>query len=63
MTPTTFDPTQTFASHRATANAQFERDYCSWLIARHFGNLSKAAREARMDRKHLAELAKKHGLR
>lgn len=61
--PQRFDPTQPFAAHRATSNAQFERDYCSWLLARHNGNISAAAREARMDRKHLAELAKKHGLR
>jgi hypothetical protein len=35
----------------------------SWLLERHGGNISAAAREARMDRKHLYDLARKHGLR
>lgn len=63
ITTVAFDHTQSFAAHRATVNAQFERDYILWLLARHNRNLSAAAREARMDRKHLHDLAKKHGLR
>jgi DNA-binding NtrC family response regulator len=34
-----------------------------WLLGRHSGNVSAAAREAKMDRKHLHDMAKKHGLR
>ena len=34
-----------------------------WLLARHAGNVSAAARDAKMDRKHLHDMAKKHGLR
>ena len=36
---------------------------CRWLLERHDGNISAAAREAKMDRKHLYDLARKHGLR
>ena len=41
----------------------FEKSYVSWLLGRHKGNISAAAREARMARKHLYDLARKHGLR
>jgi two-component system, NtrC family, nitrogen regulation response regulator GlnG len=41
----------------------FERDYLVDLIERCRGNLSKAAREASIDRAHLRNLLKKHGLR
>ena len=34
-----------------------------WLLGRHNGNISAAAREAQMDRKYLYDLAKKHGMR
>ena len=34
-----------------------------WLLERHDGNVSAAAREAEMDRKYLHKLAKKHGLK
>ncbi|HOX45541.1 MAG TPA: sigma 54-interacting transcriptional regulator [Myxococcota bacterium] len=40
----------------------FERAYLLDLLARHRGNLSAAAREARLDRHHLKDLLKKHGL-
>jgi hypothetical protein len=33
------------------------------LLSRHGNNVSAAAREAKMDRKHLHDMAKKHGLR
>lgn len=41
----------------------FERDYVSTLYARANGNASLAAREARMDRSHLLDLLRKHGLK
>ena len=44
-------------------DAEFERRYVKWLLGRHSGNISAAAREAKMDRKHLHDMAKKHGLR
>ena len=41
----------------------FEREYMRILLKRHDGNLSAAARAAEVDRKHLRELLRKHGLR
>jgi DNA-binding NtrC family response regulator len=32
------------------------------MLRRHNGNVSAAAKEARMDRKHLRDLCKKHGV-
>jgi len=40
----------------------FEREYVEDLIRRHRFNLSSAAREAQIDRKHLRELLRKYGL-
>lgn len=58
-----FDPAKSYGQTRATFETEFEQRYVSWLLSRHSGNISAAAREARMDRKHLHDLAKKHGLR
>lgn len=41
----------------------FEKRYIEHLLARHGGNVSRAAAEAGVDRNHLARLAKKHGVR
>jgi len=40
----------------------FEREYVVDLMRRHKMNLSAAAREAQIDRKHLRELIRKYGL-
>jgi DNA-binding NtrC family response regulator len=58
-----FDPTASYGATRAQWEADFERRYVSWLLARHDGNISAAARAADMDRKHLHKLAHKHGLK
>ncbi len=41
---------------------QFEKEYLAELLQRHNHNLSKAAREAEIDRKHLRNLLKKYGI-
>src|SRR6185436_9753335 len=41
---------------------RFEREYVVDLMKRHRMNLSAAAREAQIDRKHLRELIRKYGL-
>lgn len=58
-----FDPGQSYGQTRGANESAFEYRYVSWLLERHKGNISAAARAARMDRKHLHDLAKKHGLR
>ncbi len=58
-----FEPAKSYRETRAKFEAEFERRYVKWLLGRHSGNVSAAAREAKMDRKHLHDVAKKHGLR
>jgi DNA-binding NtrC family response regulator len=58
-----FEPEKSYRETRAKYDTEFEKRYVRWLLARHTGNVSAAAREAKMDRKHLHEMAKKHGLR
>jgi transcriptional regulator with GAF, ATPase, and Fis domain len=58
-----FSAEQSYRETRAAFEAEFERAYVAWLLGRHDGNVSAAAREAKMDRKHLYDLARKHGLR
>ena len=58
-----FDAAKTYRETRAKFDAEFERRYVKWLLGRHQSNVSAAAREAKMDRKHLHDMAKKHGLR
>jgi transcriptional regulator with GAF, ATPase, and Fis domain len=57
-----FDATQSYRDTRARFDSLFEKKYVTWLLARHSGNISAASREAQMDRKHLSDLVRKHGL-
>jgi DNA-binding NtrC family response regulator len=58
-----FEPERSYRETRARYDAEFERRFVKWILARHSGNVSAAARAAKMDRKHLHDMAKKHGLR
>jgi DNA-binding NtrC family response regulator len=59
----TFQPGKSYRDTRAKFEAEFEKRYVKWLLGRHGGNISAAARDAQMDRKYLYDLAKKHGMR
>jgi transcriptional regulator with GAF, ATPase, and Fis domain len=57
-----FDPTLPFRDQKERWSDEFERRYLTWLLGRAEGNISKAARDADMDRKYLHKLLKKHGI-
>jgi two-component system response regulator GlrR len=57
-----FDADLSFRTNKARAVARWERAYLHEIIRRHDGNLSRAARGARMDRNHLRELLMRHGV-
>ncbi len=61
--PNTFEPGVSYREERARFEAAFERRYVAWLLERHDGNISAAARAAEMDRKYLSKLARRHGLK
>jgi two-component system response regulator AtoC len=52
-----------FKEAKARVVEEFERVYLKALLEKHGGNLSAASRSADLDRKHLRELLRKHGLR
>src|SRR5262245_55026482 len=56
-----FEPGLSFRETKEKWNEAFERRYLSWLIKRADGNISKAARDADMDRKYLHKLLRKYG--
>jgi len=57
-----FDPGVSFRDTKEKWNELFERRYLAWLIKRADGNISKAARDADMDRKYLHKLLRKYGI-
>jgi len=63
-TPATvdFDPQLSFREQKDLWTEQFERRYLEWLLGRAEGNISKAARDADMDRKYLHKLIKKYDI-
>ena len=56
------DDSLTFRAAKERATSAWERQYLSRLLTRQHGNVSKAARAARMDRSHLHGLLRRHGL-
>ena len=58
-----FEPGKSYRETRLKYDSEFERRYVKWLLLRNGGNVSAAARDAKMDRKHLHDMAKKHALR
>jgi transcriptional regulator with GAF, ATPase, and Fis domain len=52
----------TFRAAKTQATTSWERRYLRDLLVAHGGNVSQAARAARMDRSHLTDLVRRHGL-
>lgn len=60
----TYDPpSRSYTDLKGELLAKFERQFVEMTLTEFGGNLSAAAKSLRMDRKHLHDLAKKHGLR
>ncbi len=57
-----FDPSASFQEEKERWLEDRERRYVAWLLESHGGNVSGAARAARMDRKYLHKLVKKYEL-
>jgi transcriptional regulator with GAF, ATPase, and Fis domain len=57
-----FEAGVSFRETKEKWNELFERRYLTWLIKRAEGNISKAARDADMDRKYLHKLLRKYGI-
>jgi len=61
--PTADGPLPPYKDARAAIVRDFERDYLTRLLAEANGNVSQAARAAKMDRSHLIDLLHRHGLK
>jgi two-component system, NtrC family, response regulator GlrR len=57
------DPHVSYSEAKQACVREFERRYLSGLMQLHQGNISRAAREAGMDRPYLYKLLQRHGLR
>ena len=57
------DPARSYGELKEEVTSSFEFQLVKTVIDQHSGNLSAAAKALRMDRKHLYDLAIKHGLR
>ncbi len=57
-----FDVGKSYRENKEQWENEFEKRYLSWLMERAQGNISRAAREADMDRKYLHKLLKKHAI-
>jgi DNA-binding NtrC family response regulator len=57
-----FDAERSYRDNKERWEHEFEKRYLTWLMQRAQGNISRAAREADMDRKYLHKLLKKHAI-
>jgi DNA-binding NtrC family response regulator len=57
-----FDEHRSYRENKEQWENEFEKRYLTWLMQRAQGNISRAAREADMDRKYLHKLLKKHAI-
>jgi DNA-binding NtrC family response regulator len=57
-----FDEHLSYRENKEQWENEFEKRYLTWLMQRAQGNISRAAREADMDRKYLHKLLKKHAI-
>jgi transcriptional regulator with GAF, ATPase, and Fis domain len=57
-----FDEKKSYRGNKERWEHDFEKRYLTWLMQRAQGNISRAAREADMDRKYLHKLLKKHAI-
>jgi len=57
-----FDELKSYRENKEQWENEFEKRYLTWLMQRAQGNISRAAREADMDRKYLHKLLKKHAI-
>jgi DNA-binding NtrC family response regulator len=57
-----FDPNQSFRASKEAVVTRWERAYLVDLVRRCRGNVSRAARAARMDRNHLRDLLRRHNI-
>jgi DNA-binding NtrC family response regulator len=60
--PSHFDAGKSYRENKEQWENDFEKRYLTWLMERAQGNISRAAREADMDRKYLHKLLKKHAI-
>jgi DNA-binding NtrC family response regulator len=60
--PPAFEAELSYRDNKERWENDFERRYLTWLMERAQGNISRAAREADMDRKYLHKLLKKHSI-
>ncbi len=58
-----FETGVSYRDARARVESAFEAAFTRWVCDLHRGNVSAAARAAKMDRKYLAELIRKHGIK
>ena len=60
--PPAFASDVPFKTAKSQLVGQFEKEYLRALLERSGGNVSRAAREARIERAYLQRLIRKHGL-